>query len=368
MDAAVRARFVVKDTYLLQEGAVEYKVEYSSDTKRKFADFCGAIAPSGLTPWLTGSREDCTLTVRKTVTPVRKKSRIPVILTLLALSTVLLFSVVEELGAQQLAPGFPPYVASIGSGATLAAVIGARFLAGKSMAKSRGEEMNTQYLLPGLPGVTSILPTLGFISYQSRAALNRDRYFDVMLVGPVAAFSAAVLLQFAGDITAVQTSAQLSTCLTIYGLFQACPINPSMIQLAIAFALGPFVPSLSSGHSVVSPIGDGATVGLVLVFVALLPMSSFDGGHVSNLIWGPRGARVATYLCVLVLLALDATQTLYWGVAIAVLLIGGRPLSLSFQDDVSEVSAWRRSMYLGLLLAAFLVIPIPHDIATVPLG
>ena len=118
----------------------------------------------------------------------------------------------------------------------------------------------------------------------------------------------------------------------------------------------------------VSPIGDGATVGFLLVFVAMLPMASFDGGQVSSALWSVGRARIATYLSVLVLLALDTNELAYWGVAIAVLLVGGRPLKLSFMDDISRVSRKKLFIYLGLLLVAFLAVPIPHDIATIPLA
>jgi hypothetical protein len=97
-------------------------------------------------------------------------------------------------------------------------------------------------------------------------------------------------------------------------------------------------------------------------------MAAFDGGHISSTLWGPGRARVATYLSVILLLVLDTNELSYWGVAIAVLLIGGRPLKLTFMDEVSGVSRMRVIIYLALLAVAFLTIPIPHDIATLPLA
>jgi membrane-associated protease RseP (regulator of RpoE activity) len=188
-----------------------------------------------------------------------------------------------------------------------------------------------------------------------------------MIVGPLALLAISTVLQVIGSLTAVQSSVVLTACQSVNAFVQVCPANPSVIQLGLGYVLGPLLPAVGAGHVLVSPLGDGATVGFLLVFLALLPMASFDGGQISGVLWGTSKARVATYLSVVVLLALDTNELAYWGVAIAVLLVGGRPLKLSFMDDISTVSKRRLLIYLGLLFLAFLLIPIPHDIATIPL-
>lgn len=368
VDGAVRSRFRVKDSYLLPDGGYEYRVEYQSDSKKSFLDLSGQLAPMGLTAWLTGTSEDSVVTVKKTQPPIVRRSRVPVLAVLLSVLTILLFSLEEQEGDQHLAPGLSGYAAFFGFAVAVAAVVGARYFGHRYAARRSGQQENDSYLVPGVPELTGILPTLGFITYQRAPALNRDRYFDMMIVGPLVALAAAVVLQIAGDITAVQTSVQLTSCQSVNSLVSVCPLNPSVIQIGINYLLGPFVPALSSPNSLVSPLGDAAAVGFVIFFVALLPMASFDGGHIANTLWRTGKARVATYLSVILLLALDTNQLLYWGVAIAVLLVGGRPLKLSFKDEISSVSRTKLLIYLAVLLVAFLAIPIPQDIATIPLG
>jgi membrane-associated protease RseP (regulator of RpoE activity) len=186
-----------------------------------------------------------------------------------------------------------------------------------------------------------------------------------MIVGPIAILVASAILQVAGVFTSVQSSVQLTACLPVNSFLQVCPNNPSILQIAVNYLFGPLIPG--AGQVLISPLADAASVGFLLAFIALLPMASFDGGHVCGTLWGAGKARVATYLSVVLLLVLDTNELLYWGVAIVVLLIGGRPLKLSFMDEVSAVSRKRVLIYLLLLVIAFLAIPIPHDIATLPL-
>jgi membrane-associated protease RseP (regulator of RpoE activity) len=367
VDVAVRSRFTVRDAYLLPDGGYEYRVDYGPDGKKKFVELEKALTSMGLNPWLTGTKEDCVLTVKKPVSLPQKPSRVPVVLALLTSLVVIVFSYVEVQTDQKLAPTVPWYTAFFGFGVPVVVLLGSRYVVHRYAGSRSRTEPNSVYLIPGVPGLTGSLPTLGFISYQRRPALNRDRYFDLMIIGPLTILAVSVVLQIVGDVAAVQSSIQLTSCITVNSLLQVCPGNPSLIQLALSYPLGSLMPTLAAGHGLVSPLGDGATVGFLLAFVAILPMASFDGGQISSVLWGTGKARVATYLSVLVLLVLDTNELSYWGVAIAVLLVGGRPLKVSFMDDISGVSRKRLFIYLGLLVVAFLALPIPHDIATIPL-
>jgi hypothetical protein len=367
VDGAVRSRFEVKDSYLLPDGGHEFRVQYRSDSKAGFVDLCRQLAPMGLTAWLTGNTEDSVITVRRPEPSVARKSRIPILVLLLSALSILVFSLLEQEGDQQLAPGFSGYDAFFGFAVAVAVVVGARYFGHRYAARRSGQQENDSYLVPGIPEFTPTFPTLGFITYQRAPALNRDRYFEMMIVGPLFVLAAAVVLEIAGDFTAVASSAQLTSCQTVNSFVSVCPVNPSVIQLGIDYLLGPVVPALSSPNTLISPLGDAATVGFLLFFVAVLPMASFDGGHLANTLWSSGRARVATYLSVALLLALDTNELAYWGVAIVVLLVGGRPLRLSFKDEISKVSRTKLLIYLAVLLIAFLAIPIPQDIATVPL-
>jgi membrane-associated protease RseP (regulator of RpoE activity) len=128
------------------------------------------------------------------------------------------------------------------------------------------------------------------------------------------------------------------------------------------------MPHVVPGYSTLSPLADGATVGLILTFVGLLPMTSFDGGHLSTLAWGAGVSRIASYLSVILLISMDLPS--YWALAFAVLLLMSlnRDSEPQLLDEVSPVSKTRRLLYLGALALALLCMPLPRTIAGFPLG
>ena len=94
-------------------------------------------------------------------------------------------------------------------------------------------------------------------------------------------------------------------------------------------------------------------------------MAFFDGGFLSAAAWTPVLARAGSYLSVLVLMVLDTPN--YWGVAVLALLLAGRPFRLKLLDEVSELSPRRKWVYAGAIVLAFLSLPLPHNIGTLPL-
>jgi len=130
--------------------------------------------------------------------------------------------------------------------------------------------------------------------------------------------------------------------------------------------LRPLLPTAAPGNVWVSPIADGATVGFILVFIGLLPMAFYDGGFLSSLVLPEGLARLASYLSVFALLILD-TPT-YWALAVVVLLLAGRPFQLRLRDEVSGLSASRKWVFAGAVVLAFLCLPFPHNLGTLPLG
>ncbi len=358
----VRDIFAVKESFVLPGGEHEYQVAYDEGTKRKFADLEVKLAAGGYRPELSGTRDECVLILRKTEEPTTRLSRLPVLLALFTLASLVVFSLLQQLVYEQLVPSQPGYVVFFGFGATIAILMGAHELGQRLVARRRRAGHASSYLIPGIPFLPPFLPSLGFVTSQRTPALNRDNLFDTVIVGPLAILGLAIVMYAIGALTAVPTTAlqqgsQLANT--------TVSINPNAIQMGVDSILGPFIQKAASGTVQVSPIADGATVGFILVFIGLLPMSAYDGGFLSMAAWGPRAARGLTYLSVLALLALD-TPT-YWPVAIVVLLLAGRPSQLKLLDDVSGLSRNRQWVFIGTLVLAFLCLPIPHNIGTFPL-
>ncbi len=344
---------------------MEFSVAYGPDTKERFVKLCRELGASGFTPRLMGSEEDALLFVRKTQTAGKRRSRIPVILALLALGSVVVFGLLLGVIYQQYAPSVPGRSVTLLYGGAVMAVVAAHEFGHWCVSRRKGEAPPTPYLLPGIPGVTAALPMLGIISRQKGPAVNRDRFFDVILAGPLLGLVTALVLYVLGALLTVQSAVPLQSCQRVNDTETLCP---SVIQMGLDTVVGPLMRQVSPGYSALSPLADGATVGLILTFVGLLPMTVFDGGHLSVLAWGPGASRVATFLSLILLISVDLPT--YWALAFLALLLMNlsRDSEPQLLDEVSRISGTRKWLYLGALVLALLCMPLPQTIAGFPLG
>lgn len=362
LEQLVHGKFSVKESFLLPGGELEYQVVYNQETKAKFAELKAELAGKGYRPDLAGTKEECVLTLKKLEAPSTSRSRLPVLLALFTLASLVVFALLQQQVYEQLIPSLPGYSVFFEFGATIAILMGAHELAQRVVARRRDAGHSSSYLIPGIPFLPPFLPSLGFVTSQREPALNRDSLFDTVIVGPLAIFGLAVVMYALGELTSVQSSipfagSQLANT--------TVSINPSAIQMTVDSILAPLLPKAAAGYVLVSPMADGSTVGFILAFIGLLPMATYDGGFLSSIAWGIRPARVASYLSVFVVLVLD-TPT-YWALAVVVLLLAGRPYQLRLLDDVSELSPSRQWVFIGSIVLAFLCLPIPHNLGTFPL-
>ncbi|MDG6985254.1 MAG: hypothetical protein JRM73_00720 [Nitrososphaerota archaeon] len=362
VELVVGRHFSVKQSFVLPGGELEFQVGYGPAAKQDFIALKKALSPLGYRPELTGSPEECVLTLRKAEAAKGKLSRLPVLVALFTAAAVVVSALLQQQIYQALVPSWPPYVTFFGFAVTVGAILGAHELGQRLMARSRDAGRASSYVIPGLPFIPPYLPSMGFVASQREPALNRDSLFDTIIAGPIAVLALALVLFAVGDVTAVQSAVTFASS----GLNgTTVTINPNAIQMAFGTLLGPFTHSVANGYVSVSPIEDGSVIGFILVFITLLPMASYDGGLLASAAWGQRTAKVASYLSILVLLVLD-TWT-YWPIAIVALILVGRPNQLKLQDDVSPLSKSRRWVLVGAIVLAFLCLPIPQNLATLPL-
>lgn len=359
----VREMFEVRQSFALPDEEFEFQVTYDSLVKNKFVELKSKASALGYTPELSGSPEECVLVFRKRVPRTRSLPRMPVIFLFFTLAALVVSSIMEfEVGRQLVSP-FANYVGFFAFGLSVAAVFAAHEVGQRIVARRRDAGHANSYMIPGLPIVPPFLPSIGFASSQHDPAVNRDSFFDAVMAGPMAMLLLSVLLYVIGDLTAVQSAVPFAqTNLTN----TTVTIAPNAIQMGLDSLLAPFTRTVPAGYVLVSPVADAASIGFMLVFICLLPMAAYDGGLLASASWGPRTARAAGYLSVLALLAIDTPN--YWAVAIVALLLVGRPFQLKLLDDVSALSPSRRWLMLALLVVALLCLPVPHNLASFPLG
>ncbi|QQG48937.1 MAG: hypothetical protein HY247_01065 [archaeon] len=361
VDRLVASSFKVLDSYQLEGGESEYRVEYEARTKQSFASLRRTLAGKGLTPWLTGSESECVLQLKKSQAVEQKGSRLPVILALLTLSSVIVFSLLERIVYDQFVPGAPGYFVVLSYGGTVVALLAAREVGHRYSSSRSGDAPSTSLFIPGIPYLTSFLPTLGATSLAKKPSLNRDSLFVSRISGPLSCIALAVVLYLIGDLTAYGSS-------TVVQQSQFLFFNPSGIEWGIDSLLGPLAGGAASAVRL-SPIADGATVGLAVGAIGLMPLAYFDGGYLSSLAWGQRASRVAGYLTIFLLFVVDIGHTQsYWALSVFALLLVGRPPQVLLLDEVSKLSNSRKWAYLAAILLLILCLPVPQDIAGFPLG
>ena len=354
----------MKESFALPDGELEFEVGYDGSTGRKFAELVRELAPQGYRPELTGSKDQCVLMVRKAVPTPSRASRVTVVMALLTGVSLIVFGFLEQGIDDVLVPSMSvPYVL-LGFSGVIGAIMAAHELAQRFVAMGGWAGRANSYLIPGIPFITSFLPSLGFVTTQREPAVSRDALFDVVIAGPLAIVGVSLVFYVVGVFTAVTSAVPFSST----GLANSTvSINPNAIEAAVLAAVGHHLAGAPAGYLLVSPIADGAAFGFVLAFICLLPMAIFDGGLLSNLAWGERAARAATYLSVLLLLVIDVSYAIYWAPAIVALLLAGRPARPRLLDEVSALSNRRRWIFVCALALAALCLPFPHNIATIPL-
>lgn len=355
LEKIVRERFAVKEQFALPDGELEFQVEYGGSSKESFLALKSEVEPLGFRPVLSGSRDEAVLTLRKAEHPQPRLPRLPVFLVFFTLAMVVVFGLLQVEVYGQLLPGLSPYLVFFGFCVPVALAMGAHEFAQRRAGKKGGGHASS-YLIPGIPYVTSFLPSLGFVSSQREPALNRDRLFDTVVAGPLAILAISVVIYAIGDLTAVQSAIPFAGSSLANS---TVTINPNLIQVLLQSVLPR---TAAPGYLLMSPLADGATVGFILAFMAFLPMATYDGGLLSNIALGGRASKAASYLSVLVLLVFDTPN--YWALAIVVLLLAGRPFQLKLSDEISLLSRSRRWVFVLTIVLAFLCIPIPQNLAT----
>ena len=361
IEQKVRNRFTVKKFFALPEGELEFEVAHDEGTKGNFSALSAELEPLGYRPELSGSKEECILVVRRTVPTNSSPSRITAILALFALVSIVVFGIAEAVNYEQFAPSVQPDFVLVSFSVGAALLVGSHEAGQRLMARRRRAGHANSYLLPWLPFLPPA-PTLGFGATQREPAMNRDALFDTVIAGPLFLLALAIVIYAIGDITSVQSSLLYQWA---HNGNASRLTNENALQAGLDLLLGPALPKAVAGALPVSPLADASTVGFILVFIGLLPMAFFDGGFLSAAAWTPKLARVGSYVSVLVLMVLDTPN--YWGLAVLVLLFAGRPFQLKLLDEVSELSQKRKLAYLGAIVLAFLCLPFPHNIGTLPL-
>ncbi len=364
IDSVVKTHFAVKDFFVVPDEAIEYRVSYEDRSKPAFVLLFHELRPKGYTVRLSGTKEEATLEIRKSSPRKTASLRIPSILFLLTVSSIIVSGWIQGGFLVQVISSEPFYLLTAAYLLGLLSILVLHEVAHQYVARSDGTGSDVPFFLPGLP--ISPLPTFGAFSFVRDPPINKDSLFKVAFVGPIVGIALACLVAALGSITPVLVSpAQFSQ---LFGS-NVSELNLSLLQGGITSLLSTvgLVPLTPPGYQVIaSPASAAAWTGFAVCSFALLPALGMDGGHLSESIVGYRKVRLTTYLSVLVLLLLDTPN--YFLLAILILLIAGRAPETPILDEISEVSKSKKALFVTALVLVLLTIPIPQKIGIFPLA
>ena len=376
VDSAVRSLFSVKDYFVAEEGAAEYKVVFDQTSGPNFLKLLETLKKPDYSAQLYGDRENATLVVVKNPpppTPVLKlRMSAPAFLFLLTLLSVLVTGYVVAVIFPQVAPGGSSVEMGAGFVAALVAVFGVRYLAQRYSAK-RGNFTFLSYYLPNIPIFIALptmyfLPTFGSVSFPGSPPANRNKLFDFYLIGALAMVAVALVVSILGAGTSVILTQAQFAALSTGNQTATIQTNPSLIQagvISLAQSSGLMGQVPVGGTLIFSPIEIAAWLALLLAFFNLMPAALFDGGRMARLALGDKWSRATTIVAGLFLLGTDIPD--YLVVFLLVFLMAAFPVQGDTLDSISGLSRSRRAVFVVAVAIGLLCVPVPQSFATFPL-
>lgn len=357
VSSLVRKYFQVRDYFVLEEGEFEFRVRYDHSSKQNFIELSREISRLDMTAFLKGTKEDAYILIKKGEKKEYRVSRLVYIFAFLTAASLIASGILQESLYACLGVSTNPWLSASLYVAGIVSIVGLHEATHYYISTRKGERPPSSIFLPGLPGITSFLPTLGSVVSHREPTTNKDYLFDITIAGPLAGVVASCIFFIAGQFFSSVIQFPQSTTPTGCENVPIAQINPNIVQLLLSFIFQQR--SLPPGFAQVSPLTDVSVVGFLLSFISLLPCSVLDGGVLARATLGHTKALILGFASVILLLALDSPS--YWLIAIALSFVLNRGFEKGFRDEVSELSKKRKLFFAMSVILALCCVPIPQN-------
>lgn len=220
----------------------------------------------------------------------------------------------------------------IAFGATLMAILTCHEFGHYLVARRHKIDVSLPYFIPLPPYVT--FGTLGAVIKMKQSIDDRRALFDVGAAGPIAGLIVLIPLLVIGLMTS-QVGPQPAD-----GMIEGNSVLYALMKLAV---FGKWLPG--GGEDVqLSPMANGAWVGLLVTTINLMPIGELDGGHVARAALGQKHEKLSQGLHV----ALFAIGIVVASVMFATALSADKDIGDSFEYATYGLVPW---WLWGLLLA-----------------
>ncbi|MFB0560191.1 MAG: site-2 protease family protein [Candidatus Lokiarchaeia archaeon] len=279
-----------------------------------------------------------------------------------------------------------PTLLTVGYTVALLSIAGMHELGHYFTSKRRGVEASLPFFIPGFPPIG----TFGAVIFQRSPTVNKDKLFDIGLMGPVTGFIIALFVALIAiklspvvypnvlyDINQLQYQLSLpvfnflgyiytnySPTLAIY-LAQAFWNPPNWpVQLIgtsifadplLIFILSPLLrPETVFSPVFVNPLYFAAWVGFLITALNLFPVGMLDGGHLSRAILSRRAHFIASIVVAILAITISYVYILMALIGLFSIRRAGHPGAL---DDVSPLTTSRKIIFIVMMFILVITLP-----------
>lgn len=256
--------------------------------------------------------------------------------------------------------------------ASLLAIIGLHEMGHYVTSRIRGQKASLPFFIPGFPPIG----TFGAVIFQRTPTINRDRLFELGLMGPLTGFIITLIVLVLSiylsplvypPVLYYQVGVELQI-LSTYGpniyyillnlgypsVFQLFSQNPYPFPLLYELLMSLLRPIPPLTLIYIHPLSWVAWIGMLVTALNIFPIGMLDGGHIARSFLSQRQHAIASIIAAGAMILISDAYIL---MAILVLLMsprGGHPGAL---DDVSPIAKWKIAVFAGMIIIAALTIP-----------
>ncbi|MEM2237853.1 MAG: site-2 protease family protein [Candidatus Caldarchaeum sp.] len=331
--------FTVVNVYL-EAGILTFEVA-ETEIKERFKRCLTQLKSLGYIATARKENEVVKIRVFPYVRPSKNNIKVPVIL---GLATVLTVSLDGFLRSNSrlyavIMPGYgvqDVFLNGLIFSAALLAIIFIHEMGHKLSARLDGVSASHPYFIPGFPG---IIPTLGAVIFQKEPLANRDDMFDIGVSGPVAGFTASLVVTFTAFETAVWLPAD-----QYMKVLETAAREGSIVEVPLIFSFIRLLYGRADQFPFFMTVGFAAWLGMVVTALNLMPIWQLDGGRIFRSFLTRRQHVIASYVALGILVI-----TGYYFMALLLILMMGRSVDIAPLDEVSPLSFWRKVSIIGLV-------------------